>query len=108
MDAGSPLLLLLVPLLLILVALAGLAVFIRLTGGLFERIEEGEEETAVGERAERPWWGSPLVWLAVGAAMVLLGVFVLPQFFGGAVFVLFPFFWVGGRRVRRVPSRRDR
>lgn len=54
------------------------------------------DEDAV-EPDPRPWWGSPVVWIAAGAAFLLLGLFVVPHFLGGIVLFL-PFFWVGGGR----------
>jgi hypothetical protein len=43
--------------------------------------------------AERPWWGNPWLWLAVGVVFVLLGLYVWPGLFGGTFFFL-PFIWV--------------
>lgn len=56
--------------------------------------------------AERPWWGNPLLWLAVSVVFVVLGLFVLPHLFGG-VFLFLPFVWVGGGFRRREPQRRE-
>ena len=46
---------------------------------------------------DRPWWGSPLLWLAVSAVFVLLGVFVAPHFLPGVV-IFVPFLWIGRSR----------
>ena len=43
--------------------------------------------------AERPWWGNPWLWLAIGIVFVLLGLYVWPGLFGGTFFFL-PFIWV--------------
>jgi polyferredoxin len=40
----------------------------------------------------RPWWGNPLVWLAIGLVSVLLGVFVWPGLFG-FTFIFIPIRW---------------
>ena len=37
---------------------------------------------------ERPWWGSPVVWVAGSLAFVLLGVFVFPRLFGFTILFL--------------------
>ena len=52
-----------------------------------------------GDVPARPWWGSPVVWLLVGAIFVALGLFVFPKLFGFA-FLFLPFVWIGrfGRR----------
>ncbi len=50
--------------------------------------------------AERPWWGNPWVWLAAGAAFLVLGLVVAPKLVGGIVLFL-PFIWIGGWRRRR-------
>lgn len=52
----------------------------------------------------RPWWGNPLVWLAVSAVFVLLGIFVWPGLFGGTFFFL-PFVWIWRPRQRPVDPR---
>ena len=49
---------------------------------------------------ERPWWGNPLLWVAVGAISLVLGLVVWPGLFGGALIVL-PFMWIW--RPRREP-----
>jgi hypothetical protein len=55
--------------------------------------------------AERPWWGNPWLWLAVGVVFVLLGLYVWPGLFGGTFFFL-PFIWVWRpRRGRAVDPR---
>jgi hypothetical protein len=53
-----------------------------------------------GTRDERPWWGTPWLWVAVCAISILLGLYVWPGLFGVVVFV-FPFVWIG--RPRRQP-----
>jgi hypothetical protein len=47
----------------------------------------------------RPWWGNPLIWLAVSAVFLVLGIFVAPHFLGGTVIFL-PFLWIWPRRAR--------
>jgi hypothetical protein len=37
---------------------------------------------------QRPWWGSPAVWIAASAAFVLVGVFVFPRLFGFTILFL--------------------
>ena len=37
---------------------------------------------------ERPWYSSPVVWVAGSLAFVLLGVFVFPRLFGFTVLFL--------------------
>lgn len=51
----------------------------------------------------RPWWGNPLLWLGVSAVSVLVGLFVLPQFFGGT-FLFLPFVWIRRRPSAEVES----
>ena len=48
----------------------------------------------------RPWWGNPLLWVAVCAVSLVLGFVVWPGLFGGA-FIVLPFVWI--RRPRREP-----
>jgi NhaP-type Na+/H+ and K+/H+ antiporter len=48
----------------------------------------------------RPWWGNPLLWLAVCAVFLVLGLVVAPHFLPGAV-VFLPFVWIGGWGGRR-------
>jgi hypothetical protein len=50
---------------------------------------------------ERPWWGSPWLWLAVCAVFLVLGLVVWPGLFGGTLIFL-PFLWIG--RPRRGPE----
>jgi hypothetical protein len=50
--------------------------------------------------AGRPWWGNPLVWLAIVALFVVLGIFVWPGLFGGT-FLFLPFVWFWRPRPRR-------
>lgn len=47
---------------------------------------------------ERPWWGSPWLWLGACAVFLVLGIVVWPGLFGGAILFL-PFVWI--RRPRR-------
>ena len=35
------------------------------------------------KRPDRPWWGNPLVWVAISATLLLTGLFVAPAFSGG-------------------------
>jgi hypothetical protein len=37
---------------------------------------------------ERPWWGSPVVWVAASLSFVLLGLFVFPRLFGFTILFL--------------------
>ena len=53
---------------------------------------------------ERPWWGTPWLWLLVSAASVVLGIFVWPGLFGGT-FLFLPFIWVWRPRRRDVDPR---
>jgi hypothetical protein len=48
---------------------------------------------------DRPWWGNPLLWVAVSAVFVLLGVFVAPHFLPGVV-IFVPLLWVGRSKTR--------
>jgi hypothetical protein len=50
-------------------------------------------------RADRPWWGSPWMWLGVSAMFLLLGLLVWPGLIGGTILFL-PFVWIS--RSRRV------
>ena len=53
----------------------------------------------------RPWWGNPLLWLAVCAVSFVLGFVVWRGLFGG-VFLVLPFVWVWRpRRERRMDPR---
>ena len=49
----------------------------------------------------RPWWGNPLLWVAVCAVSLILGFVVWPGLFGGA-FIVLPFVWIW--RPRREPK----
>jgi hypothetical protein len=49
---------------------------------------------------ERPWWGNPLLWVAVCAVSLVLGFVVWRGLFGG-VFIVLPFVWIW--RPRREP-----
>lgn len=54
---------------------------------------------------ERPWWGSPGVWIALSMVFVLVGVFAFPRLLG-FTFLFFPFVvmrTVGRRRRDRRP-----
>jgi hypothetical protein len=50
--------------------------------------------------SERPWWGNPLLWVAVCAVSLVLGFVVWRGLFGG-VFIVLPFVWIW--RPRREP-----
>lgn len=54
--------------------------------------------------AGRPWWGNPLLWLAICAVFFVLGIVVWPGLFGGA-FLFLPFVWVARPRRRDVDPR---
>jgi amino acid transporter len=45
------------------------------------------------DRPERPWWGSPAVWIGVSVAFILLGVFVAPRMLG-FTFLFLPLIWM--------------
>lgn len=108
---GTLWLLLLVPV--VFIALTALMFFlmVRLTGTrAFEIVEVDESGRPVEpqgaqgyrwERAPRPWWGDPLLWVGVSAVFILLGLFVLPHLLGGALLFL-PFIWISRPRVRAV------
>ena len=54
---------------------------------------------------ERPWWGTPGVWIGLSMAFVLVGVFAFPRLLG-FTFLFFPFVvmrTVGRRRRDRRP-----
>jgi Na+/proline symporter len=57
----------------------------------------GREEP---EQKDRPWWGNPLVWIALSALFLILGVFVAPHFLPGVILFV-PFIWIGRSRIRR-------
>jgi hypothetical protein len=50
---------------------------------------------------DRPWWGSPWLWVGVCGVSIVLGLLVWPGLFGGVVVVL-PFVWIG--RPHREPK----
>jgi hypothetical protein len=58
-------------------------------------LAEPDLATPLRDRAppERPWWGSPWLWVLVSLASVVLGIFVWPGLFGGT-FLFLPFIWV--------------
>ncbi len=89
---GQTLLLILVP---FAILAAGIGVFLAWsTRREFAGLEGGEE------RVSRPWWGNPLVWVAVGCGMLFVGLVVAPRLFG-VVFLLLPFVWMRGLGRRR-------
>jgi hypothetical protein len=47
----------------------------------------------------RPWWGNPVMWVAVSVAAVFLGVVVAPHFLGGVIFFI-PLLWLSRPRIR--------
>ena len=49
----------------------------------------------------RPWWGNPLLWVAVCVVSLVLGLVVWRGLFGG-VFIVLPFVWIW--RPRREPK----
>jgi hypothetical protein len=54
---------------------------------------------------DRPWWGSPWLWLTACAVFLVLGIVVWPGLFGGT-FLFLPFVWVWRpRRSRQVDPR---
>jgi hypothetical protein len=68
------------------------------------RIAEAEAQTAPAQAAktstaERPWWGTPWLWLAICGVFVVLGFFVWPGLFG-FTFLFLPFVWVSRPRRR--------
>jgi hypothetical protein len=46
---------------------------------------------------DRPWWGSPWLWLIVSAVFTLLGIVVWPGLFGGT-FLFLPLVWIARAR----------
>jgi hypothetical protein len=52
------------------------------------------------EQPHRPWWGNPVVWLLVGAAFTVVGLFVFPKIFGFA-FLFLPLIWISRFGKRR-------
>jgi hypothetical protein len=55
---------------------------------------------------ERPWYASPVAWVAGSAAFLLLGVFVFPRLFGFTI--LFLPFLLARSFGRRRPEDRER
>ena len=51
------------------------------------------------EPRERPWWGSPWLWLGACAVFLVLGFVVWPGLFGGT-FLFLPFVWIWRPRRR--------
>jgi hypothetical protein len=94
MDGMTLVLFLLLPFLFVLLALGMFVLVGRSLGFRLERPPPGE-----WERLPRPWWGNPLLWVAVAGVLLVLGLVVAPQFLPGAVIFL-PFIWVGGWRWR--------
>ncbi len=75
--------------------------------GVVLTLRERALEPVAGGRpsAVRPLWGTPGLWVAVCAVLLLLGLFVAPRLLGG-VFLFLPFVWVrrGRRRDRDRPD----
>jgi hypothetical protein len=53
---------------------------------------------------QRPWWGSPWLWIGVSAAFVVLGLLVWRGLLGG-VFLFVPFVWLSRPRTPTVDPR---
>jgi hypothetical protein len=49
--------------------------------------------TPTRRQPPRPWWTNPFVWIGVSVVCTLLGIFVVPGFFGGT-FLFLPFIFV--------------
>lgn len=96
-DTRTLVLLLVLPAAVLLVVTAGFMLFVR---RIAAPVAADEPEFVSDEPPERPWWGNPLVWVAVSAVLLILGLFVLPQFLPG-VFIFLPFMWIGGGRRRK-------
>ena len=96
MEPGTILLVLVLPLAVFLVAVVFLMGRVLESPAVVGHDDELESE----EPPRRQWWGNPLVWLAVAAIFVLLGVFVAPGLFGG-VFIFIPFMWIRFPRHKR-------
>jgi hypothetical protein len=58
------------------------AIFVAVVAGVVASRDRGTRDPG------RPWWGSPVVWVAASAAFVLLGVFVFPRLFGFTILFL--------------------
>jgi uncharacterized membrane protein YhaH (DUF805 family) len=106
-DAGTLLVFLLIPAVFIVAVMVGFGLFLRLAGDRAIEWEEIPEDEGTPKDTARTWWGNPIVWLAVCAVLVVLGVFVAPHFLGGT-FLFLPFVWIGGRRWRPRPRTRPR
>lgn len=94
MDATT-LLLIIVPSIFFLVLALSVVVLLARRNGLMTTFE-GD---GVGAGEVRPWWGSPLVWLALCGVSAFLGLVFAPHLFGG-VFLFLPFLWLGKPRRR--------
>ena len=70
------------------------AIFVAIVAGFVAFRNRGTRDL------ERPWWGSPVVWVAGSIAFVLLGVFVFPRLFGFTILFL-PFVLARSFRRRR-------
>lgn len=102
-DTRTLVLLLFLPAVILIAVSAGLMLFVR---RLAPPVGADEPEFVSEEPPQRPWWGNPLVWVGISAVLLILGLFVLPQFLPG-VFIFLPFMWIGGgrRREGRRPRR---
>jgi hypothetical protein len=102
-DTRTFVLLLVLPAVILLAITAGFMLFVR---RIAAPVVGDQTEFVSDEPPERPWWGRPLVWVALSAVLLILGLFVLPQFLPG-VFIFLPFMWIGGgrRREGRRPRR---
>jgi hypothetical protein len=58
------------------------AIFVAVVAGVVAFSDRGTRDP------QRPWWGSPVVWVAGSIAFVLLGVFVFPRLFGFTILFL--------------------
>ena len=69
------------------------AIFVAVVAGAVAFRDRGTRDP------ERPFWGSPVVWVAGSVAFVLLGLFVFPRLFGfGVLFLPFLLARSFGRR----------
>jgi hypothetical protein len=93
--SGQDLLFAALPLLVLIALVAGFTITTRLRRPRAPRRVLVEPGGAVPSRPvpprsepEDPWWANPWLWIGVAGVSVVLGIFVWPGFFGGAVLVV--------------------
>ncbi len=87
----------------LLLILLGFAVVVLAVGAAltrWARLERSAEAGVAGRGTIHRPWSSPSTWLVLGAAMLVLGIVVLPRLFGFA-FLFLPFVWMRGFGRRR-------